>query len=390
MASLTGAKRVVVKIGSALLVDSSTGRLREGWLTGLAQDVAALRDSGTEVVLVSSGSIALGRGVLGLGLGALPLEQAQAAAAVGQIGLAAAYDKALGAHGIIVAQVLVTLEDSENRRRYLNSRATLDQLLSLGAVPIVNENDTIATDEIRYGDNDRLAAQVAVTVGADRLVLLSDVDGLYTANPNLDPTARRLDVIEHITPEIEAMAGDAASSLSKGGMKTKVMAAKTATSAGCAMAITLGSRTNPLKALQNGAPSTWFTAQGDPQAARKGWIVAMKTRGQIIVDAGAVRALEQGRSLLPAGVTRVTGRFGRGDPVEIVGPGGDILGQGLTRYTLDEAQALAGHRSQEIEAILGYPGRAALVHRDDMVLSHRVQFGQASAQSEILGTGETI
>ncbi|MBT9383272.1 glutamate 5-kinase [Pseudooceanicola sp. CBS1P-1] len=372
MASLSSAKRVVVKIGSALLVNSATGRLRDDWLTGLAQDVAWLRGQGTEVVLVSSGSIALGRGVLGLGLGTLALEQAQAAAAVGQIGLAAAYDKALGAHGITVAQVLVTLEDSANRRRYINSRNTLETLLSLGAIPIVNENDTIATDEIRYGDNDRLAAQVAVTVGADRLVLLSDVDGLYTANPNIDPAARRFDVVERITPDIEDMAGDAGSGLSKGGMKTKLMAAKTATSAGCAMAITLGSRANPLKALDAGAPSTWFTAEGDPQTARKGWIVAMKPRGRVWLDAGAVRALEHGRSLLPAGVTRVEGGFGRGDAVELLDPEGHVLGQGLTRYTAEEATQLAGHQSHEIEALLGYPGRAALVHRDDMTLTLHV------------------
>ncbi|QPM89611.1 glutamate 5-kinase [Pseudooceanicola algae] len=372
MASLIGARRVVVKIGSALLVDKETGQLRAEWLQALAQDVAEMRARGVEIVLVSSGSIALGRGVLGLGLGVLALEQAQAAAAVGQIGLAAAYNDALGRYGIQVGQVLMTLEDSEDRRRYLNSRNTLDHLLGLGVVPIVNENDTIATDEIRYGDNDRLAARIAVTVGADRLVLLSDVDGLYTANPTLDPTARRFDVIDHITPEIEGMAGDAGSGLSKGGMKTKVMAAKMAVAAGCAMVITLGTHQNPLKKLKDGAPSTWFLAEGDPQAARKGWIGAMKPRGRLQLDAGAVRALEQGRSLLPAGVTQVTGRFERGDPVEILGPEGLLLGIGLTRYTSPEAEAIRGHKSHDIEALLGYPGRAALIHRDDMALSLRV------------------
>lgn len=369
--SLKGARRLVVKIGSALLVDAATGELRRDWLQSLCDDVAALKAGGTEVVLVSSGSIALGRGVLGLGLGALPLEQAQAAAAVGQIGLAAAYQGGLGKHGIKVAQVLVTLEDSANRRRYLNSRNTLETLLGFGAVPIVNENDTVATDEIRYGDNDRLAAQVAVTVGADCLVLLSDVDGLYTANPHADPEARRFDLVERITPEIEAMAGDAGSGLSKGGMKTKLMAAKTATGAGCAMAITLGSRGNPLMALETGAAATWFSAHGDPSAARKGWIVSMKPQGRIIVDQGAVAALEKGRSLLPAGVTGVEGSFGRGEPVEILGPSGAVLGQGLTRYTAEEARALAGHQSREIEELLGYPGRAALVHRDDMAMIQR-------------------
>jgi glutamate 5-kinase len=365
---LKNARRVVIKIGSALLVDKQTGALRNDWLDGLAEDVAMLRNRGLDVVLVSSGSIALGRGVLGLGLGVLSLEQSQAAAATGQIALAAAYSESLGAHGIKVGQVLVTLEDSADRRRYLNSRATLETLLGFGVVPIVNENDTVATDEIRYGDNDRLAAQVAVTVGADRLVLLSDVDGLYTANPATDPTATRLDQVVQITPEIEAMAGDAGSGLSKGGMKTKVMAAKTATAAGCSMAITHGFTDNPIRALENGAPATWFIAKGDPQAARKGWIGAMKPKGRLVLDAGAIRAMRQGKSLLPAGVAKVEGRFGRGDPVEIAGPEGAVIGQGLTRYTADEARKIAGHRSDEIEAILGYPGRAALVHRDDLAI----------------------
>jgi len=366
--ALAEAKRLVVKIGSALLVDRTTGALRASWLDSLAADVARIRARGTDVILVSSGSIALGRGVLGLGQGALPLEQAQAAAAVGQIGLAAAYERALSPHGIRIAQVLVTLEDSSDRRRYLNSRATLETLLGFGVVPIVNENDTIATDEIRYGDNDRLAAQVAVTVGADQVVLLSDVDGFYSANPNEDPAAQRFDVVNRITPQIEAMAGDAGSGLSKGGMKTKLMAARTATRAGCALCITLGTPDNALALLENGAPSTWFTAQGDPQQARKRWIAAMKPKGTLVLDAGAVRAMAQGRSLLPAGVAQVTGRFGRGDPVAIAGPGGEVLGLGLTRYTSEEAKAIAGHRSQEIEALLGYPGRAALVHRDDMAI----------------------
>ncbi|MGI3167651.1 glutamate 5-kinase [Pseudooceanicola sp. C21-150M6] len=366
--SLKDAARVVIKIGSALLVDRDTGALRRDWLTSLAEDVAMLRGRGQDVVLVSSGSIALGRGVLGLGLGPLALEQSQAAAATGQIGLAAAYSEALGRHGITIGQVLVTLEDSGDRRRYLNSRATLETLLGYGVVPIVNENDTVATDEIRYGDNDRLAAQIAVTVGADRLVLLSDVDGLYTANPSLDPTAQRLDHVVQITPEIEAMAGDAGSGLSKGGMKTKVLAAKTATSAGCAMAITHGFRMNPIRGLEEGANATWFLANGDPQHARKGWIASMKPKGRLILDAGAVRAMGQGKSLLPAGVARIEGRFGRGDPVEICTPEGEVLAQGLTRYTAEEARQIAGHRSDEIEALLGYPGRAALVHRDDLAL----------------------
>ncbi|MAQ83700.1 MAG: glutamate 5-kinase [Maritimibacter sp.] len=365
MASVTGADCVVVKIGSALLVDTTTGALKHDWLEGLAADVAMLKARGTDVILVSSGSIALGRSVLSLGNGTLALEQSQAAAAVGQIRLARAYEEVLQPHGLTTAQVLLTLEDTTDRRRYLNSRATLSQLVKLGVVPIVNENDTVATDEIRYGDNDRLAAQIAVTVGADVLVLLSDVDGFYSGNPRVDPTAKRFDVIEHITPEIEAMAGDAGSGLSKGGMKTKVMAARTATHAGCAMAITEGSAVRPLQALENGAPATWFLAEGDPQAARKRWIAAMKPRGRIVVDAGAAGALARGKSLLPAGVVQVEGVFGRGEAVEISGPEG-ALARGLTRYTSEEAALIAGRQSGDIEAVLGYPGRAALVHRDDM------------------------
>ncbi|MFV2034088.1 MAG: glutamate 5-kinase, partial [Halocynthiibacter sp.] len=303
MASLSDAKTLVVKIGSSLLVDSSTGQLRSGWLQSLAEDVASARARGTRVVLVSSGSIALGRRVLNLPEGALALEQSQAAAAVGQIRLARAYEEALAPHGVVTAQVLVTLEDSENRRRYLNSRATLAQLISLGVVPIVNENDTVATDEIRFGDNDRLAAQVAVTVGADQLVLLSDVDGLYSADPSTDAGATRLDVVAKITPEIEAMAGEAASGQSKGGMKTKLLAAKTATSAGCAMVIARGADEHPLSAILSGAPVTWFLAETDPQVARKRWIAAMKPKGELVVDAGAAKALASGKSLLPAGVS---------------------------------------------------------------------------------------
>jgi len=361
------AKRLVVKIGSALLVDRKTG-LKQGWLSALAMDVAEAKVRGTDVVLVSSGSIALGRKVLNLGDGVLTLEQSQAAAAVGQIRLARAYEEVLAPHGITTAQVLVTLQDTEDRRRYLNSRATMETLLGLGVVPIVNENDTVATDEIRFGDNDRLAAQIAVTVGADQLILLSDVDGFYSANPKEDASAQRFDLVQTITPQIEAMAGDPISGLSKGGMKTKLLAAKTAVAGGCAMAIMEGSVLRPLKALAEGANRTWFVAQGDPQAARKRWINAMKPRGELRLDAGAVTALRAGKSLLPAGVTHVTGSFGRGDPVAILSPEGDALGKGLVRYTAAEAKLIAGHRSGDIAAILGYQGRAALVHRDDMVI----------------------
>lgn len=363
---LTDARRLVVKIGSALLVNE--GGLRTDWLRGLCDDVADWHKRGSDVVLVSSGSIALGRRVLGLSAGTLPLEQAQAAAAVGQIRLARAYEEALAPHGVTTAQVLLTLEDSADRRRYLNSRATMQTLLGFGVVPIVNENDTVATDEIRYGDNDRLAAQIAVTCGADQLLLLSDVDGLYTANPKTDPGAIHLPVIERLTPEIEAMGGDPVSGLSKGGMKTKLMAARTAIAGGCAMAIAEGSVIRPLSAVADGGRCSWFLPEADPQLARKRWIAAMKPRGTLIVDDGAASALRRGKSLLPAGISGVIGDFGRGDPVAIAGSAGETLAIGLTRYTAAESRSIAGHHSAEIEAILGYPGRAALVHRDDMAM----------------------
>lgn len=371
MASLTAyqdTKRLVVKIGSALLVDGVSGELRLDWLSALAEDVAAARARGQEVMIVSSGSIALGRNALKLPAGSLSLEQSQAAAAVGQIRLARAYEQALAPHGITTAQVLVTLEDSINRRRYLNSRATLETLLTLGTVPIVNENDTVATDEIRFGDNDRLAAQVAGMAGADLLVLLSDVDGLYSGNPMTDQDAVHIPNVSALTAEIENMAGDAVNATSKGGMKTKLMAAKTAMNAGCAMVIMQGDQMNPLRALFDGAKHTYFAAHEDPQVARKRWIAAMKPKGEITIDAGAARALTGGKSLLSAGVTDITGSFLRGDPVAILGPEGVVLGKGLAGYEQAEAQAIKGRQSAEIAEILGYPGRAALIHRDDMVL----------------------
>ncbi len=364
---LANVRRLVVKIGSALLVERDSGALRIDWLRALAADIAEAREKGRDVMIVSSGSIALGRKVLGLPDGALPLERSQAAAAVGQIRLARAYEEALAPFGITTAQVLVTLEDTADRRRYLNARATLATLLGMGVVPIVNENDTIATDEIRFGDNDRLAAQVAGMAGADLLVLLSDVDGLYTGNPMTDRKARHIARIERITPEIEAAAGDAVSQSAKGGMKTKLIAARTATAAGCAMVITRGDVARPLRALQEGARHSWFAPMGDPQVARKRWIAAMKPRGEIIVDAGAARALGQGKSLLPAGVVEVRGSFRRGDPVTISGPAGERLGKGLAGYDSLEADRIKGRHSRDIAAILGYPGRAALIHRDDMV-----------------------
>jgi len=365
---ISDARTIVVKIGSALLVDQETGGVRATWLKALAGDVAALRQQGKRVLLVSSGAIALGRGVLGLPRSALALEQAQAAAAAGQIGLARAYAEAFASHGIAAAQVLLTLDDTSHRRRYLNGRATLATLLELGALPIINENDTVATDEIRYGDNDRLAARVAVMASADRLILLSDVDGLYTANPMLDPTAKRLDRVDVITPEIEAMAGGAASAISKGGMTTKVLAAKIAMQGGCAMAIALGESLHPLKALADGAPSTWFIPPNDPPNARKQWIAGLKPEGTLVIDEGAAQALDDGRSLLAAGVRTVIGSFERGAAITITTLEGVTLGAALCAYAADDARAIAGRRTDEIQQILGYPPRPAMAHRDDLVL----------------------
>jgi len=362
------AKRVVIKVGSALLVDAASGTLRRDWVAGLVEDIAMLRQQGAEVVLVSSGAIALGRRVLGLPKGALALEQSQAAAAVGQIRLARAYQEMLAPHDIEAAQVLVTLEDSQNRRRYLNSRATMAALLDLKTVPIVNENDTVATDEIRYGDNDRLAAQVASLIGADVLILLSDIDGLFTADPRRNPEASLLTHVAEITPEIEAMAGGAASENSRGGMATKVMAAKVALQAGCAMAITLGDRLRPISALVDGAACTWFKGENDPSSARKKWISGMKPKGVLQVDAGAATALAAGKSLLAAGLRGVEGRFERGDPVDIRSQSGALVARGLVGYTSDEARLIAGKRTAEIAGVLGYPARPALIHRDDMAI----------------------
>ena len=366
MAALKDSRRIVVKIGSALLVDRISGTLRVDWLESLADDVARLRGRGQEALLVSSGSIALGRAALGLTAASLTLEQSQAAAAVGQIQLARAYDGVLSARGLPAAQVLMTLEDSLDRRRYLNSRATLEQLLALGAVPVVNENDTVATDEIRYGDNDRMAAQVAVTAGADLLVLLSDVDGFYTGDPAREEGCARIDVIDAITPEIEAMAGDAGSGLSKGGMRTKIFAAKTATAAGCEMVIAKGAQMHPLQALEEGGPSSRFTAQGDPQQRRKQWIATMKPKGRIVVDGGAAGALRGGSSLLPAGVVAIEGGFERGDPVSVEEEGGAMLCLGLTRYDALDADLIKGLQTSQVEQAIGYPSRGPMVHRDDM------------------------
>lgn len=369
------ARRIVVKIGSALLADRQTGQLKADWLTSLMDDVAAMAHAGKQVVLVSSGAIALGRHSLGLTKGPLPLEQSQAAAAVGQIGLAHAYQELARARGLIAAQVLLTLGDTEERRRYLNARHTLETLLALKAIPVVNENDTVATNEIRYGDNDRLSARVAGMVSADTLVLLSDVDGLYTAPPALDPLARHIPLVTEITSEIEAMAGDAGTELSKGGMKTKIAAGKIALAAGTNMVITTGKVLNPLKAIADGAKVTWFLAKSDPVTAKKRWIAGqLEPAGQLVIDTGAEKALLSGKSLLPAGVTRVEGDFDRGDAVVICGADGRELGRGLVAYGHADARRIIGKRSAEIEAILGYAGRVTLVHRDDMALSRKSDY----------------
>ncbi|THK38897.1 glutamate 5-kinase [Ensifer sp. MPMI2T] len=362
-------RRVVIKIGSALLVDRKSG-LKKAWLDALCADIAGLKAKGVEVLVVSSGAIALGRTVLDLPAGALKLEESQAAAAVGQIALARAWSESLSTDQIIAGQVLLTLGDTEERRRYLNARATISQLLKLGAVPIINENDTVATTEIRYGDNDRLAARVATMVGADLLVLLSDIDGLYTAPPHLDPDARFLETIAEITPEIEAMAGGAASELSRGGMRTKIDAGKIATTAGCAMIIASGKPEHPLNAIESGARSSWFAPAGSPVTARKTWIAGqLLPAGTLTIDAGAETALRSGKSLLPAGVRQVTGSFSRGDTIAILGSSGREIARGLAGYDADEARQIAGKKSAEISAILGYAGRAAMVHRDDLVMT---------------------
>ncbi|GAB4350334.1 MAG: glutamate 5-kinase [Oricola sp.] len=362
-------KRIVVKIGSALLVDRGSG-LKRSWLQSLADDIAALRDAGHEVLVVSSGAIAMGRTVLDLRPGSLKLEQSQAAAAVGQIALARAWDEALGARAITTGQVLVTIDDTESRRRYLNARATIGALLRMGAVPVINENDTVATSEIRYGDNDRLAARVATMMNADLLVILSDVDGLYTASPALDPNARHLPDVETITPEIEAMAGEAASELSRGGMRTKVEAGKIATQAGTAMIITRGTVDHPLRALDEGATATLFHAAATPVSAWKSWIAGqLEPQGRLVIDAGAWQALKSGKSLLPAGVRAVEGTFERGDTLAIVlEDTGAEIARGLAGYDSAEAARIAGRKTREIEGILGYAPRAAMVHRDDMVV----------------------
>ena len=364
------AKRVVIKIGSALLVDEANGTVHRKWLEALAEDVARLKADGKDVILVSSGAIAVGRRYLGLAAGALKLEDKQAAAATGQIRLAHAYQDVLGHHNIIVAQMLVTLDDTENRRRFLNARNTLNAILNRGGVPLINENDTVATDEIRFGDNDRLGARIAAMAGADVLVLLSDIDGLYTANPSQDSTAEHIAELDAVTPQIEAMAGGSGSAHGSGGMVTKLAAAKICLQNGCAMAITRGQDDHPLSRLLEGARATWFLPSLSPASARKRWIAgALQPMGTFVLDDGALKALQGGKSLLPIGVTKVEGSFDKGEAVLIKDSQGRELARGLSAYSSHDAKKIIGKRSNEIEDILGYHDRDELVHRDDMALS---------------------
>src|SRR5687767_3075716 len=374
---LTRARRIVVKVGSALLVDPVSGSINRPWLETLVEDLLWLRARRQEVVLVSSGAIALGRRELKLAPGPLQLEQSQAAAAVGQITLAHIYKELLAASGITVAQVLLTLEDSERRRRYLNARATLSSLLEVGALPVINENDTVATTEIRYGDNDRLAARVAQMTSADCLLLLSDVSGLYTADPNRDPSAKLIPEVREITPEIEAMGGGSASAVGSGGMATKIAAAKIATAAGCAMAISLGGPLHPVRRLEEGADCSWFLPASNPENARKQWIAgSLRPSGAITIDAGALQALRSGKSLLPAGVIAVSGHFARGDTVSVLDRDGSEIARGMIAYSERDAARIIGKRSADIEALLGFRGRDELIHRDDLVMM-RVDFAPA-------------
>lgn len=362
-------RRIVVKVGSSLLIDAAAGEVRGSWLAALAADIAKLHNEGKDILVVSSGSIALGRSRLKLPSGALKLEESQAAAAVGQIALARIWSEVLGAHGIGAGQILVTLQDTEERRRYLNARSTITKLLEWRAVPVINENDTVATNEIRYGDNDRLAARVATMTSSDLLILLSDIDGLYTAPPGANPNAKLIPVVSAVTADIEAMAGAAESELSRGGMRTKIEAAKIATSSGTHMLIASGKIDHPLQAIADGGPCTWFLTPANPVTARKRWIAgSLEPKGTLTIDAGAVAALRAGKSLLPAGIIRVDGQFARGDAVIVRGPDTHEIGRGLVAYDADDAEKIKGRSSSDAAQILGISGRAEMIHRDDLVV----------------------
>ncbi len=368
--SLEAGRRIIVKIGSALLVDAERGTLHRRWLEALAADLAHCKERGQDVIIVSSGAIAIGRKHLRFSSRDLKLEEKQAAAATGMVRLAQAYEEVLGRQGMTVAQILLTLDDSENRRRYLNARNTLSTLLRLGAVPLINENDTVATDEIRFGENDRLAGRVATMISADVLVLLSDIDGFYSADPRREPGARHIPVIDKITPEVEAMAGSSRTDYGTGGMITKIGAAKDAVAAGCATVVADGKPLHPLQAIEKGAQCTWFLPRANPRAARKHWIAGiLRPVGAITIDSGAMKALGRGKSLLPAGVTEVEGDFKRGDAVTVKADDGRKIGCGLSAYSAEDACLIMGHKSGEIESLLGYRGRDEMIHRDDLVLS---------------------
>ncbi|MCL4721897.1 MAG: glutamate 5-kinase [Gammaproteobacteria bacterium] len=367
--ALRTAGRLVLKIGSSLLVEASTGRLNRPWLESVADELARLQQRGQQVLVVSSGAIALGRRYLGMAPDQRRLEDAQAAAAAGQVLLAHAWQELLAARGIRIAQVLLTLGDTENRRRYLNARNTLETLLRLQVIPVINENDTVATQEIRYGDNDRLGARVAEMTSSDVLVLLSDVDGLYGADPTRDPSARLIPVVREITPEIEALAGASATEFGSGGMITKLLAARICMRAGCATVIASGRRDYPVRAIEEGAPCTWFLPAGTPRQARKQWIAGtLVPRGSVTVDEGAERALRAGSSLLPVGIVEVTGDFQAGDAVIVRSRSGRDLARGLIGYSSDEARRIRGRRSEEMPAVLGYSGRDELIHRDNLAM----------------------
>jgi glutamate 5-kinase len=366
---LEQARRLVIKMGSALLVDETAGAIQHARLAGLAEDVVQLRSAGVEVMIVTSGAIAVGRRHLGFPAGPLKLEEKQAAAACGQVRLAHAYQEALAAHQVTAAQILLTIDDTEERRRYLNARNTINTLLTASAVPIINENDTVATAEIRFGDNDRLAARVAAMMSADTLLLLSTIDGMYSADPSRDSAAEWIPRVDAITPEIEAAAGAAGSADASGGMLTKLAAARIAMAAGCHMVIARGDVDRPVAALKAGARCTWFVSKATPRAARKQWIAAsLQPRGTLTIDAGAEAALAAGRSLLPAGVGAVEGDFERGEAVTVKGTAGSLVGRGLSAYSAADARRIIGHKTGEIERILGYRGRDAIIHRDDLVL----------------------
>ena len=366
---LDASRRLIVKVGTNLIADQSRGHIRRAWVEALADDIAELRQAGTAVIVVSSGAMALGRRILGLERRTISMQARQAAAAAGQVRLSQIWREAIERHGLTMAQVLLTLEDSESRRRYLNARSTLIALLDFGVVPVVNENDALAS-EVRYGDNDRLAGRLAQMVGADTLILLSDVDGLYTADPRRNPLAKLIETLDEITPEIEAMAGPAPKGVGSGGMRTKIAAAKLALQAGTTMVIAQGKGYHPLKALAAGGPGTWFRPTASPLTARKQWIAAgLKPAGAVTVDAGALKALTKGRNLLPAGVTAIDGEFQRGDAVVLRGPDGAEQGRALINYSAAESRRIAGHKTSEIEALLGYARGNAIIHSDDLVLN---------------------